>query len=127
MTTAHDHDNDTAHGGHDEWFTHSIEEGLPQPEHGGHINARALFVFYVAMVGFVVVSAVGVAIYYHRHLLSVRQERTETLRLADDVNEYKERTLRALSEYGWVDEYGGAARVPLEVARDRVLERYSDG
>lgn len=119
--TAHEH----AHDHHDDWFAHSREEGLPQPEHAGHVDTRALLIFYVLMLAFVVVSVIGVTLFFKWYVLGVRQSATETLILAVEANEYKAQTFESLDTYGWTGEaVPGAARVPLDVARTRVMETY---
>ncbi|MCW5758087.1 MAG: hypothetical protein KIT54_12690 [Phycisphaeraceae bacterium] len=119
--TAHDQ----GHAHHDDWFAHTRTEGLPQQEHAGHVDTRALLIFYVLMLAFVVASVIGVTLFFKWYMLGVRQSATETLILAVEANEYKARTLDSLETYGWSGEtVPGAARVPLDVARSRVLETY---
>lgn len=117
------HDHSQNH--HDDWFAHTRDEGLPQPEHAGHVNTKALLIFYMAMLAFVVVSIIGVTLYFQRHVLGVRQANTETLRLAVEANTYKAQTLEALGQYGWSGEVvPGAARIPIEEARRKVMLSY---
>ncbi|UYV12580.1 MAG: hypothetical protein NCW75_14960 [Phycisphaera sp.] len=110
---------------HDDWFAHTRDEGLPQQEHSGHVDTKALLIFYMGMVAFVVVSIIGVTLFFQRYVLGVRQDRLETLQLAVEANEYKATTLEELGEYGWSGEtVQGAARIPLEEARAKVMQSY---
>jgi len=116
------------HGHHDEWFAHTREEGLPQQEHAGHVNTKALMVFYMVMLGFVVASVIGVTLFFQRYVLEVRRTKTETLNLAIEANRYKAQTLETMDTYGWADEVvEGAARIPMNEARQRVLQTYGQG
>lgn len=116
------------HGHHDDWFAHTREEGLPQQEHAGHVDARALMIFYMAMLAFVVVSVIGVTLFFQRYVLEVRRSKTETLNLAIEANAYKAETLEAMGQYGWSGEIvQGAARIPLSEAREKVAQSYSGG
>lgn len=113
------------HNHHDDWFAHTRGEGLPQQEHGGHVNTRALMIFYMAMLAFVVVSVIGVTLFFQRYVLEVRREKTETLNLAIEANAYKAQTLESLGQYGWSGEVvQGAARIPLSEARQKVMQGY---
>lgn len=113
------------HGHPDDWFAHSLEEGLPQPEHAGHVNTRALMIFYMAMLAFVVVAVVGVTLFFKRSVLEMRQSRLETLVLAQEANAYKAQTLEALRSYGSAEPIvPGSVRIPLSQARQEVLRAY---
>ena len=113
------------HGHHDDWFAHTREEGLPQQEHAGHVNAKALLIFYAAMLAFVVVSVIAVMLFFQRYALNMRQDRIETLNLAVEANAYKADTLETMAQYGPSGEVlEGAARIPIAEARQRVLESY---
>lgn len=119
--TAHEQ----GHDHHDDWFAHTRAEGLPQEEHTGHVDTRALLIFYVMMLAFVVASVIGVTLFFKWYMLGIRRSATETLILAVEANQYKAQTLESLDTYGWTGEaVPGAARVPLDVARQRVLETY---
>ena len=113
------------HGHHDDWFAHTREEGLPQEEHASHVDTRALLIFYMVMLAFVVISVIAVILFFQRYVLGIRQERTETLNLAVEANAYKADTLAELETFGssgLIVE--GAARIPLEEARQKVLQQY---
>jgi len=112
-------------GHHDDWFAHSREEGLPQQEHASHVNTKALLIFYMVMLAFVVVSVIAVMLFFQRYVLNVRQDRTETLILAVEANTYKAETLESMSRYGSSGQIvEGAARIPLTEARQEVLQQY---
>lgn len=112
---------------HDEWFAHTREEGLPQAEHAGHVDTRALMIFYMGMLAFVVISIIGVSIFFKNYVQRTQVRNIETLQLAVDANAYKAETLEAMDTYGWSGEIvPGAARIPLEEARDQVLRAYGD-
>ncbi|MFI4916222.1 MAG: hypothetical protein ACIAS6_06925 [Phycisphaerales bacterium JB060] len=117
----------TADHHHDDWFAHTREEGLPQNEHAGHVNTRALMVFYMGMLAFVVISVIGVVLFFRAYVSGVQQRNIETLQLAVDANRYKAETLETMGQYGWSGEIvQGAARIPLTEARDKVLSSYGD-
>lgn len=110
---------------HDNWFAHERGEGLPQPEHAGHVDTKALLIFYLGMVAFVVVSIIGVTLFFQRYMLDVRQDKLETLQLAVEANEYKAASLEEMGQYGWSGEtVQGAARIPLDEARAKVMRGY---
>jgi hypothetical protein len=110
---------------HDDWFAHTREEGLPQQEHAGHVDTRALLIFYMGMLAFVVISIVGVALFFKSYVQNVRVRNIETLQLAVDANAYKAESLEDMTEYGWSGQIvEGAARIPIEEARQKVLQSY---
>lgn len=115
----------SANHNHDDWFVHTKDEGLPQQEHAGHVDTRALLIFYMAMLAFVVISIVGVALFFKGYVQNTRLKNIETLQLAVDANEYKADSLEEMTEYGWSGQIvEGAARIPIDEARRKVMESY---
>jgi len=111
---------------HDEWFRHDASEPHHQEAHG-QTNTTLILGFLGGTVVFVAV--VGFIVYQYFLLLareqqeSLQERRTNTA----EVRSMEAAWGETLSSYGWVDAQAGVVRVPLEVARERVIERYRGG
>jgi hypothetical protein len=109
----------------DAWHHHTSDEGMPQKEHAPRVNTLVLTFVFVAIVT-VISATIGASIlYFTRHVTELRQQQIETTVLAADANAYREQSEQALKEFGWADAEKGVVRLPLDIARQRVIARYS--
>jgi hypothetical protein len=112
----------------DSWHIHTAEEGLPQEEHGSHANAAALVGAFVVSVVFVGAVILVVLLYYNTHTTALRQARIETTALSQDYVDYRDRSDRFLSGYGWATPDAAAAgkvSIPIELAMQKVMQQYA--
>jgi hypothetical protein len=110
----------------DPWHRHTVDEGIPQVEHAATVNIPILMGVFVATVVFVSATILFTMIYFKRHVTALRQERIETTVVGQGARDYKEAALANLDGYGWADAQAGHVSLPLDVARQRVIEAYSN-
>jgi hypothetical protein len=124
MTKPHAHTPEV-HEEPDAWHRHTLEEGIPQPEHAGKINVPILMGVFVATVVFVSAAILFTIVYFTRHLTTLRHQRMETTQLSEDVRTYRDKTMEALNRYAWADAKAGTVSLPLDEAKQRVLRGYA--
>jgi hypothetical protein len=112
------------HAEPESWHRHTPEEGLPQQEHAGKVNTTILLGVFVAIVVFVAGAILFTYLYFSRYMVTLRREKIETMAMAEEFNAYRARATAELEEYGWVDPQAGVVRLPLDVAKARVLAAY---
>jgi len=118
---------DVPHESPDEWHRHSREDGAPQPEHAGHVNALALWIAFGAMVVFLAAVIGGLILYYNQQIVALRQERLETTRLAEEFGiPYKEQAMSDLASYGIVNPEAETYQIPIDQAMDKVIQAYQN-
>jgi len=111
----------------DAWHRHGAEEDAPQAEHAAQVNTVALAVVFVGMSVSVVALTVIVAVFFQRHITTLRQERVEIVSpIADIQLDYRAQTTRELATYGWVNEEAQTVRVPIESVYDTIVQEYAD-
>jgi hypothetical protein len=119
MSGGHEHGHDGGHA--DAWHHHEAAEGLPQEEHAGTMAigamAKGLFLIAVATLGLVAVTM----LYLNHHIGQLRRQRADADLSAEYVS-YREGSTKRMDGYGWVD--ANTPRVPVGVAKDRVLKQY---
>ena len=108
------------------WHRHTIEEGVPQVEHAATVNIPILMGVFVATVVFVSATVLFTMIYFKRHVTALRQERIETTVMGQAARDYRDASLAQLNGYGWTDPAAGVVALPLDVARERVIESYGN-
>lgn len=114
---------------HDSWFRHSPDEPDHQEMHG-KTNPYVIMAFLGATVLGVALTA---ALVYHSMFLpatrnlqeALLEERTDATWLAA-VNEQKAAWEQELSTPAWIDKEAGTVRLPLDVAMNEVVKRYSE-
>ncbi|MCC5787864.1 MAG: hypothetical protein JJU33_14315 [Phycisphaerales bacterium] len=112
----------------DEWHTHTPDEGPPQEEHTSRVNAGILFLVFCVMTVSLTVTVVALIFYFSQHTTALKTELHETTDWRTDISiPYRESARQALTGYAWEDEDNEVVRVPLDLAIDRVIERYSEG
>ncbi|MEK6701404.1 MAG: hypothetical protein AABZ53_04010 [Planctomycetota bacterium] len=123
-TTAHG--TDTHHGSAhvDNWHHHAPDEGLPQEEHGGHINAsvmgRGLALIIFSTAGLIIVTAL-----YFNHEMGVKYRERTDISLAEGHDKYKAEAQAKLKSYGWADDKATLVRIPIEEGKKRVIKSYA--
>jgi hypothetical protein len=109
----------------DEWHLHTAAEGVPQEEHGSTINAPLLVLAFIGTVLSVVAVVILTFLYFTTYTNQLRRTRIETTALSEDYLQYRGRWQDTAQDYRWVSVEGeGVVSLPLQVAMERVLERY---
>lgn len=110
----------------DEWHMHTAAEGPPQEEHGGTVNTALLMLAFVGTVASIALVVVLTYLYYASYSTQVRASRIETTVLSEDYRQYRAKVHEAMTGFNWVEMDGEpAVSLPLDVATERVLQRYS--
>jgi len=113
----------------DQWHRHGAEEGHAQKEHAAKANPALLGVVLGVVVAATLGLVVLVVLYFGRATTDLRRERIETTALSAEANSYRAQAKanldRPIDEDSWVDREAGTVRVPIEMAMDRVVERYA--
>ena len=116
--SGHDHN----HGHADAWHHHDASEGAPQAEHGSSLQipvlARGLGLIAVSTLGLV-----GITMLYLNHQINQLHRERADADLSADYLQYRDAAKARLDGYGWVD--ASTVRVPVEMAKDRVLKKYA--
>jgi hypothetical protein len=108
---------------HDDWFRHDPSE-QHQDAHG---DTQALGIIAFMVGTLVVVIVVSLAAYYlfeswgRKQLLVNNERRTKTA----EYQSLRAEWTRQLGAYEWTDAAAGKVRIPLELARTRVIDLYS--
>lgn len=119
---------DLEHHEPDEWHSHTPEEGPPQEEHASRVNAGILFLVFCVMTVGLTVTVVALIFYFSQHTTALKAELHETVDWRVDISiPYRESARQTLTGYAWEDEDNEVVRVPLDLAIDRIVERYSEG
>lgn len=109
----------------DEWHSHTRAEGLPQPEHAAHVDVRILTAVFIAMAILLVITVIALVVYFDAHMTQLRADRVETTQLAEDHwRPYRQQSFEKLDSFGWVDRDAGLVQVPIDEAKQIVVERY---
>jgi hypothetical protein len=124
----HQHTADT-HEVPDAWHRHTAEEGPPQEEHGGRANAAIIAISLLATAVFLVLTVAVIVLYYTTYTTRLRTERIESTVLSQGQLQYKLESGEKLREYSWIDPETarqGIVTIPLEDAKQRVIQRYAN-
>lgn len=119
----------TAHA--DEWHHHAASEGVPQQEHTGAVDAKVVAYWFVAIIVFVAILAVIIAVYFNSVTAQLRSERIETTLIAQESNATKAQAEATMGfngqpgTYTWVDAKAGTVQIPIEEAMKKVQSKYS--
>ena len=123
----------------DEWHHHSRGE-KPQAEHGAHISYASIIFWSSALVIATVASIGAVWIYFDHYIEKVKVERFEFNLYSLDqgegdafkmMQERESRTYKAgvldgtLKQTGWVEGQNDVVQIPLSLAKEKVMKKYS--
>ena len=123
----------------DSWHHHSSGE-KPQAEHGATISYGSIIFWSVALVVATVVSIGAVWIYFDHYIAKVKTDRFEYNLYSLDQNEtdafriMQERQSRtykagvvdgALKSTGWIDPTKEVIQIPLSLAKEKIIKKYS--
>ncbi len=110
------------------WHHHTPDEGLPQVEHGAKPNSLILFIAFLSSVGFVGLTILATYLYFNAHTRDLRAEVVENTKLGAEARDYRDASHAKLaSGYIWLNDdaaRAGHVTLPLEIAKQRVIERY---
>lgn len=109
----------------DQWFHHASAEGEPQDEHGQKIDTGILFLVLVALSMAVVVSTFGASVYADGRISSIKGELESNFKGAEPAEAYRASVLDTQAQAEWIDRTAGTVRLPIDQARDDVLEEYA--
>ncbi len=109
----------------DAWHHHDASEGLPQVENGAETNMLSLAMWGLALVVTVVGSIAAIWVYFNSYSTQELARKKEVFMSADAV-QYKARIVEQdFTTYGWSDAATNSVRVPLSVAKDKVISKYN--
>ena len=115
----------------DEWHHHSTAEGLPQQEHTAAVNAKVVAYWFVAIIVFVAILAIIIAVYFNSVTTQLRAERIETTLIAQESNAAKAQAEATMGfngqpgSYTWADAKAGKVQIPIEEAMKKVQSKYT--
>ncbi|GEM_PF-5732459 len=121
-------DHDHSHEAHDGWFKHASDEPDAQEAHG-EVNAPFIIAFLSVVILATFAVAVLFLVYFGQALRDAGAERLEgrTDILASEYNEKLAQWNQKLhGQAEWQDPEQGLVSIPLDLAKQSVLERYSD-
>lgn len=120
---AHSLPHEEAHA--DAWHHHEASEGLPQAEHGAETNMLSLALWGAALVVTVVGSVAAIWVYFNSYSTQEIARKQETFMSAEAM-QYKARIVdQEMKSYGWADAQNNSVRIPLTVAKDKVISKYN--
>lgn len=130
MSTTHGHHHqqlESAPDTPDAWHTHTTAEPAPQAAHASDIDFRK--VFWLGVIGFLIIGVTTQATweYFKYYATQLRQQREETeVTMQDDALRVRREALFAEQRgpVGYVVA-GDYIRVPVDVAGQKVMERYA--
>ena len=110
---------------HDSWFRHSPDEPHHQQAHG-ETHAWAIVAFMVGTLAAVVVICFVVYWFMFEPLMRreselVREGRAISAEFSNSRTEWE----RQLRSFDWTDPAAGRIRIPLEIAKQRVIAEYA--
>lgn len=121
----HAHSLPVEHAHADAWHHHEAAEGLPQTEHGAETNMLSLALWGGALV-VTVVGAVGAIWMYFISYTNQEKVRKQETFLSADAMQYQARMKdQELKTYGWADTQANTVRVPLSVAKEKIITKYN--
>ena len=113
--------------GHDDWFKHDASEPQHQEMHG-KINPLGIMLTLLATLVVVAVTMIVVLkFFFDPAIYQNKAERLEarTAQIAAPAQEKLANWESDLGSAGWVDSNTGVVRLPLEVARQKVMQEYA--
>ncbi len=113
------------HAHADDWHQHGAAGDVPQVEHGARLEPSKVVMGFVLLVISIVVSVTLSVLFFNNYMNGLKQERFELTSIGADARSARERTDVELSTYGVVDATTGTVRIPVDVAKERVLKKYA--
>ena len=108
---------------HDEWFRHGSGDPHHQEAHGS-TRTRAILAFLAFTVVFVIVVGALVFSFFESQARILKSSINEASTPREEYVGSMTRWESELSTYGWVAQEGGAVRLPLDEAIERVVVQY---
>lgn len=124
MTDQHDHQGN--HNGHDDWFRHTPDEGVPQHEHAAHVNSTAIGLTLLAIVFGVLFTVIILSMYFIGYTTRLKAERQEGTESAATYLTYRDQSQRSMERFGWIDREAGTVQLPIDRAIDDVVAFYHE-
>lgn len=124
MNDQHDHNGDRH--GHDDWFRHTTDEGLPQREHAAHVNSTAIGLTLLAIVFGVLFTVIVLSMYFIGYTTRIKAERQEGTESAAAYLTYRDLSQRNMQRFGWIDREAGTVHLPIDRAIEDVVVFYND-
>jgi len=108
----------------DQWHRHLGEEA---PSHA-HGSTATWQIFFVGLIGFgiVVASVLSISVYFtmgSQKEIAAKQE----VSMNTDYKNAQAEWSKSLEGFGWANGPKGLVRVPLSIAKDKVVKEYSQG
>lgn len=132
MTSEHDkQDNPWEDADHravtdDPWHAHGSAEEPPQHSHGETSPGSIAMVGIVSFV--LLLAAAGIVyVYFNQVARQKYVDHVERVDLGQSVRTRLAEGEQRLSGYGWVDADEGTVHIPIDLAMDKVREKYASG
>jgi hypothetical protein len=115
----------------DAWHHHTSDEGLPQVEHLGVVSTAVLARWFVVIVGALTLTLVALFVYFTSSVTQLKAQIQETTALGLEARKARDEAMAVLGAeggpgvYRWSDPAAGKVQVPLSIAKERVIARYS--
>ncbi len=113
---------------HDNWFKHDASEPKPQEMHGKINPMNIMLVLLGTLVTVGVTIIVVLKMFFDPAVYEFKAERLEarTDAIAAPAQEALANWQSEMLTAGWVDQGSGVVRLPLDVAKEKVIEEYAN-
>ena len=109
--------------GHDNYYSHTKDEGAPQAEHGSHVSPTVLGLTLVGMILGVLIVILALVVYFNSYMSKYDAQVNETDAVSAATWEEIQEKRASLESYAWVD--SETVRIPLSVAIEETLAEYA--
>ena len=116
------------HEAPDQWHRRTTEEGAPQAEHAAIASPTTLAIAFIAISTTVALTVLILVVFFDQYNVRYKAEQMENIDMSNNFNDYKHKWEEQDSRgYALADAETGAVRVPLDLAKQRVIDRYAKG
>lgn len=132
LMAGHDH-TPVIHEHADAWHHHTADEGMPQHEHAGIVDAGAIMKWLVAIVVSLLVTIVALKMYFTHYTNQLRTDPivgNETIASSDVANTARAHAESRLGtdgrsfQYTAADKKARTVQLPIDAAMRRTVEKY---
>lgn len=111
------------HESPDQWHAHTAEEH-PQQAHAEKVNSPLVVVIGIGLFTGVVACVVVLIGYYNWYVGKALNQAEIDGRIEADFRAQRATAESELGQFGWADATAGVVRVPLEMAKEKMLAEY---
>jgi cytoskeletal protein RodZ len=109
--------------GHDNYYSHTPDEGAPQQEHTSTVSPKVLGLTLIFMILGVLVVILGLVVYFNSYMSTYNKQVNETDELSAATWEAVQEKKASLESYAWVD--SETVRIPLSDAIEDTIAEYA--